>query len=215
MFTSVYSLGLFGMETFLVETECDLSGGLPRFDIVGLPDTAVSESRERVRSSIKNCGMDFPVSRITVNLAPADIRKEGPLYDLPILIALLSASRQITTELSDSAFLGELSLGGGVRRVTGVLPMLLEAKQRGLRRVFIPEGNAAEGAAVSGICVYPVSHVSQLISHLRNQEQITPVTPLQFQAYDAPPGLPDFADAKGSPVRSGRWRLQQPAGIMC
>ena len=199
MFTSVYSLGLFGMETFLVETECDLSGGLPRFDIVGLPDTAVSESRERVRSSIKNCGMDFPVSRITVNLAPADIRKEGPLYDLPILIALLSASRQITTELSDSAFLGELSLGGGVRRVTGVLPMLLEAKQRGLRRVFIPEGNAAEGAAVSGICVYPVSHVSQLISHLRNQEQITPVTPLQFQAYDAPPGLPDFADVKGQP----------------
>ena len=129
MFTSVYSLGLFGMETFLVETECDLSGGLPRFDIVGLPDTAVSESRERVRSSIKNCGMDFPVSRITVNLAPADIRKEGPLYDLPILIALLSASRQITTELSDSAFLGELSLGGGVRRVTGVLPMLLEANR--------------------------------------------------------------------------------------
>ena len=129
----------------------------------------------------------------------ADIRKEGPLYDLPILIALLSASRQITTELSDSAFLGELSLGGGVRRVTGVLPMLLEAKQRGLRRVFIPEGNAAEGAAVSGICVYPVSHVSQLISHLRNQEQITPVTPLQFQAYDAPPGLPDFADVKGQP----------------
>lgn len=99
--------------------------------------------------------------------------------------------------------------------MTGVLPMLLEAKQRGLRRVFIPEGNAAEGAAVSGICVYPVSHVSQLISHLRNQEQITPVTPLQFQAYDAPPGLPDFADVKGQPVRSGRWRLQQPAGIMC
>ena len=138
MFTSVYSLGLFGMETFLVETECDLSGGLPRFDIVGLPDTAVSESRERVRSSIKNCGMDFPVSRITVNLAPADIRKEGPLYDLPILIALLSASRQITTELSDSAFLGELSLGGGVRRVTGVLPMLLEAKQRGLLMIGPP-----------------------------------------------------------------------------
>lgn len=154
MFTSVYSLGLFGMETFLVETECDLSGGLPRFDIVGLPDTAVSESRERVRSSIKNCGMDFPVSRITVNLAPADIRKEGPLYDLPILIALLSASRQITTELSDSAFLGELSLGGGVRRVTGVLPMLLEAKQRGLRRVFIPRAmrrRALRSAAFASI----------------------------------------------------------------
>ena len=113
-----------------------------------------SESRERVRSSIKNCGMDFPVSRITVNLAPADIRKEGPLYDLPILIALLSASRQITTELSDSAFLGELSLGGGVRRVTGVLPMLLEAKQRGLRRVFIPEAmrrRALRSAAFASI----------------------------------------------------------------
>lgn len=197
MFTSVHSLGLFGMETFLVETECDLSGGLPRFDIVGLPDAAVSEARERVRSSIKNCGMDFPVSRITINLAPADIRKEGPLYDLPILIALLSATRQITAELSSCAFLGELSLGGGVRRVNGVLPMLLEAKKRGIQSVFIPDGNAAEGAAVSGIRVYPVSHVSQLLAHLRGREQIDPVTPLQFQAYESPPGLPDFADIRG------------------
>lgn len=197
MFTSVHSLGLFGMETFLVETECDLSGGLPRFDIVGLPDTAVSEARERVRSSIKNCGMDFPVSRITVNLAPADIRKEGPLYDLPILIALLSATRQITAELSGSAFLGELSLGGGVRRINGVLPMLLEAKKRGIQSVFIPADNAAEGASVTGISVYPVAHVTQLLAHLRGQEKITPVTPLHFKAYESPPGLPDFADVRG------------------
>lgn len=197
MFTSVHSLGLFGMETFLVETECDLSGGLPRFDIVGLPDTAVSEARERVRSSIKNCGMDFPVSRITVNLAPADIRKEGPLYDLPILIALLSATRQITAELADAAFLGELSLGGGVRKVNGVLPMLLEAKRQGLQSVFIPAGNTAEGAAVSGLRVYPVAHVPQLLAHLRGQEAIAPVTPLQFKAYETPPGLPDFSDVRG------------------
>ena len=160
--------------------------------------------------------MDFPVSRITVNLAPADIRKEGPLYDLPILIALLSASRQITTELSDSAFLGELSLGGGVRRVTGVLPMLLEAKQRGLRRVFIPEGNAAEGAAVSGICVYPVSHVSQLISHLRSiRSRSLPSRHSNFRPMMLLPGCRILPMSKGSPVRSGRWRLQQPAGIMC
>lgn len=197
MFTSVTSLGLFGMETFLVETECDLSGGLPRFDIVGLPDTAVSEARERVRSSIKNCGMDFPVSRITVNLAPADVRKEGPLYDLPILIALLSATRQITAELSGCAFLGELSLGGGVRRVKGVLPMLLEAKKSGLKNVFIPAENAAEGAAVAGLNVFPVAHVTQLLAHLRGQEQLAPVTPLQFKAYEAPAGLPDFADVRG------------------
>lgn len=199
MFTSVHSLGLFGMETFLVETECDLSGGLPRFDIVGLPDTAVSEARERVRSSIKNCGMDFPVSRITVNLAPADIRKEGPLYDLPILIALLSATRQITGELCGSAFLGELSLGGGVRRINGVLPMLLEAKRQGLQSVFIPADNAAEGAAVSGLSVYPVAHVTQLLAHLRGQEPIAPVAPHHFKAYEAPTNLPDFADVRGQP----------------
>lgn len=197
MFTSVTSLGLFGMETFLVETECDLSGGLPRFDIVGLPDTAVSEARDRVRSSIKNCGMEFPVSRITINLAPADVRKEGPLYDLPILIALLSATRQITAELSGCAFLGELSLGGGVRRIRGVLPMLLEAKKNGLKNVFIPAENAAEGAAVAGINIFPVGHVTQLLAHLRGQEQLVPVTPLQFKAYETPAGLPDFADVRG------------------
>lgn len=197
MFSSVFSLGLFGMDTFLVETECDLSGGLPRFDIVGLPDTAVSEARERVRSSIKNCGMEFPVSRITINLAPADIRKEGPLYDLPILIALLSATRQITAELSGAAFLGELSLGGGVRRVNGVLPMLLEAKRRGIQHIYIPEGNAAEGAAVTGLSVYPVAHVTQLLAHLRGEEALPPVTPLQFKAYESPPDLPDFADVRG------------------
>ncbi|HQH64331.1 MAG TPA: magnesium chelatase domain-containing protein, partial [Clostridiales bacterium] len=119
MFAKVNSIGIFGMETYMVEVEADLSQGLPRFDIVGLPDTSVSESRDRVRAAVKNCGFTFPVSRITVNLAPADTRKEGALYDLPVFVALLLASKQLQADLDGCAFIGELSLDGMLRRVDG------------------------------------------------------------------------------------------------
>ena len=159
MFAKIISVGLFGMEAYMTGVEADISGGMPRFDVVGLPDTAVSESRERVRSAIKNNGFDFPPSRITINLAPADIKKEGPIYDLPILIAILKSTGQLSCDTDSSAFLGELSLNGEVRRINGVLPMVIKAQRCGVKEIYIPAPNAAEGAVVRGITVYPVRNV--------------------------------------------------------
>ena len=127
MFSRINSMGLFGMDSYMVEVEADLSQGLPRFDIVGLPDAAVNEAKNRVRSAIKNTGFAFPVSRITVNLAPADTKKEGSVYDLPILIALLTAAKQLDCQTGDCAFIGEVSLDGRVRRINGALPMVISA----------------------------------------------------------------------------------------
>ena len=127
MVSKAFSMGLFGMHAFKVEVECDLSAGLPAFDLVGLPDAAVKESRNRVRAALKNCGFDFPVSRITMNLAPADVRKEGPVYDLPLLIALLKATGQLNVNTDDCIFAGELSLSGALHPVRGVLSMAIEA----------------------------------------------------------------------------------------
>ena len=168
MFAYLNSLGLFGMDAYIVKVEADISMGLPAFDIVGLPDASVKESRERVRSALKNCGFEFPVSRITVNLAPADIKKEGPVYDLPILLAILYATKQITFDLSECTFAGELSLNGLVRPVTGILPMAIKAKEAGFKRFFVPVENAAEGSVVDGIEILPVPDIFTLLEHLRS-----------------------------------------------
>ncbi len=197
MFARVTSLGLFGIEAYKVIVEADISGGLPRFDIVGLPDTAVSESRERVRSAIKNANLQYPVSRITVNLAPADIKKEGPLYDLPILIALLCANEQLKGVTDDMAFIGELSLDGQLRKVNGVLPMVICAQKSGIKKIFIPADNISEGAVVKGIEVYPVKNVFQLLKHLTNMELISPVSAESYTEYRNPMNIPDFADVRG------------------
>lgn len=197
MFSKVNSVGLFGMATYMVEVEADVSNGLPRFDVVGLPDTAVSESRERVRSAMKNAGLAFPVGRITVNLAPADKRKEGPLYDLPIFVALLQATGQLRCSMQGRAFLGELSLNGDIRRVNGVLPMVIEARQRGFEEIFVPAPNAAEGCVVDGIKVYPVNNVFELLAHLRETELITPADPKNYTEQVLAPDAPDFSDVKG------------------
>lgn len=149
-------MGLFGMDSYMVQVEADLSQGLPRFDIVGLPDAAISEAKNRVRSAIKNTGFAFPVSRITVNLAPADTRKEGSVYDLPILMALLKAGRQINFDSDNMAFIGEVALDGLVRRVDGALPMVITAAKNGIKTVFVPTENAAESSVVQGIEVIPV-----------------------------------------------------------
>lgn len=185
------------MEAYKVIVEADISGGMPRFDIVGLPDTAVSESRERVRSAIKNANLQYPVSRITVNLAPADIKKEGPIYDLPILIALLSANEQLKGVTDEMAFIGELSLDGELRKVNGVLPMVLCAKKNGIKKIFIPYENTSEGAVVRGIDVYPVKSVFQLLKHLTGIEEIKPVTSEEYKEYYNPVNIPDFADVRG------------------
>ncbi|HCC35696.1 MAG TPA: magnesium chelatase [Ruminococcaceae bacterium] len=196
MFAKLTSLGIYGMDAFEVQVEADLSGGLPMFDIVGLPDTSVRESRERVRSAMKNSGFEFPLGHITVNLAPADIRKEGPIYDLPILLALLKATGQLGCELSGSAFIGELSLSGDVRPVNGILSMAIKARERGIKRMFVPYLSAAEGSVVDGVEVYPVDRVEKLIRHLSGREAINPVSREDFPPPRLPP-LPDFSDVKG------------------
>lgn len=197
LFARVTSLGLFGMEAYKVIVEADITGGLPRFDIVGLPDAAVSESRERVRAAIKNTNLQYPVSRITVNLAPADIKKEGPLYDLPIFIALLIANEQLKGITNDMAFIGELALDGVLRKVNGVLPMVLCAKKNGIKKIFIPADNIKEGAVVKGIDVYPVKNVLQLIMHLTGDKQIEPVSADEYTEYRNSENIPDFADVRG------------------
>ena len=185
------------MEAYKVLVEADISGGLPRFDIVGLPDAAVSESRERVRSAIKNANLQYPVSRITVNLAPADIKKEGPIYDLPILISLLCANEQLKGVTDDMAFIGELALDGELRKVNGVLPMVICAMKSGIKKIFIPYDNISEGAVVQGIDVYPVKSVFQLLKHLTGIEEIKPVTSDEYKEYYNPINIPDFADVRG------------------
>ena len=197
MFARVNSLGIFGMEVFPVTVEADISSGLPRFDVVGLPDSAVSEARNRVHSAIKNCGFTFPVSRITVNLAPADRRKEGPIYDLAMFVTLLLASEQLDADTSGYAFLGELSLDGKIRHVNGVLPMVISACQSGFHSIFVPAVNANEAAVVEGINVLPVNSVMQVIDHLKGLYKISPAVPCDTDDSENLLYMPDFADVKG------------------
>ena len=192
---TVRSLGLHGIQGYEVRAECDLSRGLPAFDVVGLPDTAVKEARERVRSAVRNCGFEFPVSRVTVNLAPADRRKEGTVYDLPILMGILTASGQLKADLSRMAFVGELSLSGRLRPVRGMLPMALAAGRAGVEELFVPADNAPEATLAQGPRVYPVEHLSQLAAHLTGEAPISPApgwTPAEETA-----DLPDFSEVKG------------------
>ena len=189
------SLGLFGLKSYAVEIEADLSRGVPAFEIVGLPDTAVKESRDRVRIAMKNCGFEFPSSRLVLNLAPADIKKEGPLYDLPILVAILKAARYITVNTDDAAFIGEVALSGDIRPVNGVLPMAIAAKEQGIQRLFVPAHNANEGAVVKGIEVYPVSSIFELVDHLSGRRQIIKAVYKQESAPDL--SALDFSQVKG------------------
>jgi magnesium chelatase family protein len=195
MVTKIRSLGLNGISGYEVLAECFLSGGLPAFDIVGLPDMAVKEARERVRAAVKTSGFDFPVSRITVNLAPADRRKEGTVYDLPILVGILAASGSLRVDLETSAFVGELSLSGTVRPINGMLPMALAARRAGLKSLYVPAANAPEATLAGGIDVYPVETVQQLAACLRGEEELAPAPP--WEQHAAERGYPDFADVKG------------------
>ena len=196
MFSMIKSVGLFGLNSYMLEIEADVSGGLPSFDIVGLPDTAVKESRDRVRAAVKNCGYQFPTGRITVNLAPADKKKEGAVYDLPILVSILIASKQLECNTDDCAFLGELSLDGQLRGVNGVLAMVITAKQSGIKNIFVPIENATEGAAVEGINVYGIKNIKELIEHLTGFTTLTPAVPVEPQDI-ALNTLLDFSEVKG------------------
>ncbi len=196
MLAVLHSMGLFGMDAYAVSVEADLSQGLPAFDVVGLPDATVRESRERVRAAMKNNGFEFPVSRITVNLAPADIRKEGAVYDVPLFLALLHASGQLRCQMDDAIFVGELSLSGQVRPVNGVLSMVIKAREHGYKAAFVPADNAAEGAVVEGIDVYPVADIDALVGHLTGKQPLTPA-----RADLTAPGnflpQPDFSEVRG------------------
>ena len=195
MLSHVRSMGLLGIEGYEVSVECFITNGLPAFDVVGLPDAAVKESRERVRAAIKNCGFKFPVSRITLNLAPAGTKKSGTLYDLPILLGILAASELVKLPKTPCAFLGELSLQGELRPVSGVLPMALAAKDCGVKELYVPEENAAEATLAGGLTVCGVRSVRQLIAHLQGTERMEPAAP--WEAESLRPELPDFRDVKG------------------
>ncbi len=174
MVQRVHSFGISGIRGFDVSVECSISSGLPKFDLVGLPDAAVRESRERVRAAIRSCGGSFPASHVTVNLAPADRKKAGSLYDLPILLSILAASGSIRPLPPDIAFLGELSLTGELRPVPGVLSMAISASETGIKRLFLPAENAREAAFAGGVEVYAVKSVSELLAHLTGQMDLAP-----------------------------------------
>ncbi len=195
MYSRIRSLGLRGIGGYEVELEVYISSGLPRLDIVGLPDAAVKEAADRVRAAIKNNGYEFPVSRVTVNLAPADTKKNGTVYDLPVFLAILAASGQIKPPAEGDVFFGELSLTGQLRPVAGALPMALAAERAGAQRLFVSAENAAEAAYAEGLAVYPVENVRALLAHLSGEAPLSPVSPAPFDA--DPSDAPDFFDVKG------------------
>ena len=179
MLAKVRSCAVIGLEGAIVEVEVDLANGLAAFMIVGLPDAAVNEAKDRVRAAIKNSGALFPFKRITVNLAPADLRKEGPAYDLPIAIGILLASGQITADeqIAEYLFLGELSLDGSLRHTNGILPMVALASERHVKSVFVPAVDAVEATLIQEVTIYPVETLGQLVAHLNGERQIEPYIP--------------------------------------
>jgi magnesium chelatase family protein len=197
MLSRIFSCAVIGLEGVIVEVEVDTGPGLPKMVIVGLPDAAVQESRERVRSAVHNAGFDYPRRALTVNLAPASVRKEGPAYDLPIALGVLAATHQLDQELlEDSLVIGELSLDGAVRHVRGLLPMAATARQQNFKRVFVPAGDAAEAALIPDLEVIPVNSLTELVMHLRGEihlENTRTIDPAEIEETSAS----DFSEIKG------------------
>jgi magnesium chelatase family protein len=198
MLATVTSCAVVGLDGVLIQVEVDISRGLPNMTIVGLPDAAVQESRERVRAAIKNTGLPFPSGRVTVNLAPADIRKAGPAYDLSIALGILLANDQIMGNVDNAIVMGELSLDGSVRHVSGVLPMANLAKQEGFSTLFVPAVDAPEAALIEGVTVYPVENLLQLVDHVSGHQRLT-ACEIDLTADVAPPPTyaTDLAEIKG------------------
>lgn len=195
--TRIWSASLNGLDAAIITVEADAGGGdFGQIAIVGLPDTAVSEAKERVKSALRNCGLAFPRRRITVNLAPADLKKHGPAYDLPIAIAILALKNNFPINFSSCLIIGELSLDGQVRRVDGVLSIAIAAKEAGLKIIFLPTDNAAEAKLIKGLTVYPVMNLAQLIQHLEKKVLIAPATEAKERA--CPPEYDfDLAEIRG------------------
>lgn len=199
MLSHINTVGLTGIDGYIVNVQADISNGMPGVDIIGLPDAAVKESKERAKTAIKNSGCKFPSKHITINLAPASTKKEGAGYDFPISVALLSASEQIDlTGWEDSVFIGELSLDGKVTSVPGVLPMVISAYETGIKKMFVPKENADEAAVISGAEIYPVESLEALIKHMSGEKYIDPyVTDAENYFNLDTDTLFDFAEVKG------------------
>ncbi len=197
MLAKVTSCAVVGLDGALIDVEVDISRGLPSLTIVGLPDAAVQESRERVRAAIKNTGLSFPGQRLTINLAPADIRKAGPAYDLPIAVGILLAADQIFANVDKAIIMGELSLDGAVRHVSGVLPMSSLAGEQGYTTLFVPAEDAAEAALIKGMMVYPIESLLQLVDHLSGHKKLMPYQPDFSLNGEPPPYTTDMAEIKG------------------
>lgn len=199
MLARVLTGAVVGMDGALVEVEVDIApGGMPNFLVVGLPDAAVQEARERVRAAIRNSGLSFPMRRITVNLAPADLKKEGPSYDLPIAVGILVASGQLEADSADVLYLGELSLDGGLRHTPGIIALVALARERGLHTVYVPAVDAREAALLGGVRVIPVPTLVALVAHLRGEAPLAPA-PEEELLSDGDDDRPtsDLADVKG------------------
>ena len=199
MLATAQTCAVLGLDGYIVQAEVDISPGLPAFNIVGLPDTAVQEAKERVRAALRNSGCEFPLRRITVNLAPADLKKAGPAYDLPMAVGIMASSGQVDLPDEGAVFLGELSLDGSLRHTTGILAMVSVVKDQGYTKAYVPAVDAAEAALVDGVEVYPVSSLSLLIEHFRGETPISPM-PTHGKLPDdgwCPPEGMNLADVKG------------------
>ena len=214
MLSIVKSMSLHGLDGYLIDVQVDVSGGLPNWEVVGLPDVSVKEAKERVRTAIKNSGYEFQSRRIVVNLAPADTRKEGSFFDLPIAIGILMDFGEIMEQnLSDTIFIGELSLDGRINKVNGVLPMCIEAKRLGIKRVILSIENAREAAIVEGLQIIGATDLKQVVSYLNKQEEIsTTKTNIQELFHKKKKYTLDFSDVKGQEnikraleVAAARW----------
>ena len=200
MFSRVNSMGLFGVDSYMVGVEVDCGQGLPRIDIVGLPDAAVNESKNRVRSAIKNSGFSFPQSRVTINLSPADIRKEGSSYDLPLAIGILASAEEVRSEkLSDYLIIGELSLDGSLQPIKGALPIAISARAQGFKGFILPKQNAKEAAVVNNLHVYGVENIKEVIEFFNGERELEPtIVHTREEFFQHQDNYPyDFADVKG------------------
>ena len=199
MLSIVKSMSLHGLDGYLVDVQVDISAGMPAWEVVGLPDATVRESKERVRIAIRNSGFDFPSRKIIINLAPADKRKEGSFFDLPIAIGILLDLLVIQEQnLSDTVFIGELSLDGSVNKVNGILPMCIEAKKLGIKKAIIPKENDVEASVVEGLEIIGVSSLRQVISYLNGTEKIVGTKSNIEKIFSEKPKYTfDFAEVKG------------------
>lgn len=201
MFSYVFGETTVGIDGVKIAVEVDVANGLPGFDIVGLPTPAVKEARERVKAALRNSEFPFPMTKITVNLAPADLKKEGSGLDLPIAVGVLVSSKFLDQKaVNNKIFAGELSLDGAIRRISGVLPMIMEAKKSGFQEIFIPAGNAAEGKLIAGIDVYAPNNLRELVDHLQGNKKLEPLPKENILRNIERVYSEDFADVKGQPV---------------